>query len=52
MRKQLIQTGQELKDKLAVLEEKLTSVENALQVGGQRIPNLTQILTLNTKTKP
>ncbi|GMH39068.1 hypothetical protein BSKO_06966 [Bryopsis sp. KO-2023] len=40
-RQVFIQKGQDLKDELAVLESKLASVENRLQIEGQRVPNLT-----------
>eukprot|EP00878_Enallax_costatus_P002889 GHUV01003083.1.p1 GENE.GHUV01003083.1~~GHUV01003083.1.p1 ORF type:complete len:503 (+),score=138.63 GHUV01003083.1:661-2169(+) len=40
-RQQLIAKGQQLKQQLEEVETKLVQVENALQVEGQRIPNLT-----------
>ncbi|GAX73126.1 hypothetical protein CEUSTIGMA_g579.t1 [Chlamydomonas eustigma] len=40
-RQALIQRGQELKDKIASLEEKLATAEMLLQREGQRIPNMT-----------
>lgn len=38
-RAELVSRGQELKEKLSVLEEKLNHVELELQREGQRIPN-------------
>jgi seryl-tRNA synthetase len=40
-RQELIQNGQELKDQLAVLEDSLRQLENAMQYEAQRLPNLT-----------
>uniref|UniRef100_A0A7S0S4I3 serine--tRNA ligase n=1 Tax=Chlamydomonas leiostraca TaxID=1034604 RepID=A0A7S0S4I3_9CHLO len=40
-RDQLIAKGQQLKEELAVIEEKLAQVESQMQYEGQRVPNLT-----------